>query len=324
MSVAACLLLYGFAVAVLAPRLLCLVGHNGAAPHFALAAWMSAIATTVLAWIAALVILVVDLLTHQISSVPERFVNSCLWHLHDAWIGSYGAPVQIGLWLLTGLVGLAMTVVAIRLCRTLLRARRVTLEHGRMARIAGRHHPGLDAVILEVDQPAAYCVAGKPHTVVVSRGVLAALDEQHLEAVLSHERAHLAGRHHLLLGLTRGLATVMPRINLFTLGAAEVAWLLEMVADDAAARAHGRDTVLQALLALSGITGESAPQRGTAEVALTARVARLAAPATMPVRARARLSLTAAATTATLVPLAAVVAAAVGFVIGDPMFDNHN
>jgi Zn-dependent protease with chaperone function len=63
--------------------------------------------------------------------------------------------------------------------------------------------------------------------------------------VLAHERAHLVGRHHLLIAPTRGLATVLPRIDLFALGAIEMGRLVEMRADNAAARAHGRDTVLR-------------------------------------------------------------------------------
>jgi hypothetical protein len=33
-----------------------------------------------------------------------------------------------------------------------------------MAHIAGRHDTALDAVVLDLDEPAACSVAGKPHT----------------------------------------------------------------------------------------------------------------------------------------------------------------
>ncbi|WP_330179944.1 M56 family metallopeptidase [Nocardia sp. NBC_01503] len=319
MSISACLALYGFAVAVLAPRLLRRVGHEGATPRVALAAWLASMASTVLAWAVALIILILDLATHRVSTVPQRFMDSCLLHLHDAAIGRYGMPVQAGLLMLSGLSALAAGFVAARLVQTLLRARRTTHEHAQMARLAGRHHARLDAVILDVDQPAAYCVAGKPHTVVISRGVIRALTDDHLEAVLSHERAHLAGRHHLVLALTRGLATVMPRIDLFTVGAAEVARLLEMIADDAAARIHGRGTVLQALLTLSGIAQGPVGALGAAEVGLAARVERLSAPAAPALRLRARLALITAAASAALIPLASVVAAAIGLVVCTPI-----
>lgn len=319
MSVAACLLLYGFAVAVLAPRLLRRAGQDGAAPRVALAAWLASMGSTVLAWTVAIAVLMLDIATHQISTVPQRLMDTCLVHLHDAVVGDYGLPIQTGLLLLAAFSTLAAVVLATRLGAALLRARRTTFEHAAMARLAGRHHPELDAVVLELDEPAAYCVAGKPHTVVVSRGVLTALADEHLEAVLSHERAHLTGRHHLILALTRGLATIMPRITLFTLGAAEVARLLEMIADDAAARIHGRGTVLEALLTLSGISTGPVGALGVAEVGLASRVQRLTTPADPAIRLRARLQLAGAAAAATLIPLTAFLTAAVGIAICEPM-----
>ncbi|WP_433672818.1 M56 family metallopeptidase [Nocardia sp. CA-136227] len=304
MSVAVCLLLYGFAVAVLAPRVLRRISASGAAPRIAVAAWVAVMISTLLAWTVTVTIIVVDIGTHKISVLPARFLDTCLLHLHDAAVGHYGRHLQTGLLVLSFFAALAGLVVAFRLATTLWRSRRSTIEHAHMARLAGRHHPELDAVILDVDHPAAYCVAGKPHTIVVSRGVLTALDDHHLEAVLSHERAHLIGRHHLLLTLTRGLATVLPRIQLFTIGAAEVARLLEMLADDAAARIHGRDTVLQALLTMAALPEQS----DTTHAVLRARVRRLSEPP----RSHSRTAAVAATLTAMLIPVAALIAAATG------------
>jgi Zn-dependent protease with chaperone function len=47
-----------------------------------------------------------------------------------------------------------------------------------------------------------YCVPGRLPTIVVTTGALAVLEPEQLAAVLAHERAHLAGRHHLLLAVT--------------------------------------------------------------------------------------------------------------------------
>ncbi|WP_433594178.1 M56 family metallopeptidase [Nocardia sp. CA-145437] len=307
MSVAVCLLLYGFAVAVLAPRVLRRISASGAAPRIAVAAWVAVMISTLLAWTVTVTIIVVDIGTHKISVLPARFLDTCLLHLHDAAIGHYGRHLQTGLLILSFFAALAGLVVAFRLATTLWRSHRSALEHARMARLAGRHHPELDAVILDVDHPAAYCVAGKPHTIVVSRGVLTALDDHHLEAVLSHERAHLTGRHHLLLSLTRGLATVLPRVDLFTIGAAEVARLLEMLADDAAARIHGRDTVLQALLTMAALPEQS----DTTHAVLRSRVRRLSEPADVA-RSHSRTAAVAATLTAMLIPVAALIAATIG------------
>ena len=55
---------------------------------------------------------------------------------------------------------------------------------------------------MEHSQPAAYCVAGRQPTVILTTAAVQALDPGQLDAVLAHERAHLAGRHHRLLALT--------------------------------------------------------------------------------------------------------------------------
>jgi beta-lactamase regulating signal transducer with metallopeptidase domain len=106
-------------------------------------------------------------------------------------------------------------------------------------------------VMLDDPRPAAYCVAGRPAAIVVTRGALAVLDPPQLSAVLAHERAHLAHGHHALATVTRGLAAAFPGIPLFTRGAAEVARLTEMAADDTAARASGRPALVTALIAIA-------------------------------------------------------------------------
>jgi Zn-dependent protease with chaperone function len=106
--------------------------------------------------------------------------------------------------------------------------------------------------VVDVPDRLAYAVAGRPHAIVLSRAAIDALDHAQLQAVLAHERAHLAGRHHLLLAAARALATTMPQIRLFTEGSRELSRNVEMCADDAAARRHSRRTLVSALLALVG------------------------------------------------------------------------
>ena len=106
-------------------------------------------------------------------------------------------------------------------------------------------------VMLDDPRPAAYCVAGRPAAIVVTSGALAVLDPTQLSAVLAHESAHLTHGHHALATVTRGLAAAFPGIPLFTRGAAEVARLTEMAADDTAARASGRPALVTALIAIA-------------------------------------------------------------------------
>jgi Zn-dependent protease with chaperone function len=163
--------------------------------------------------------------------------------------------------------------------RWLQRSRERTRAHAEAARITGRALSAASgAVVLDVPELAAYCVPGRPPAIVLTTGALAVLDRAQLAAVIAHEKAHLAGGHHLLVAITRGLATAFPAVPLFTSGAAEVARLTEMRADDIAARASGPSVLVTALLAMG--TGTATPSFALAATAgnLTPRVQRLLEP----------------------------------------------
>jgi Zn-dependent protease with chaperone function len=149
-------------------------------------------------------------------------------------------------------------------------------------------------VVLDAPLPAAYCVPGRPATIVLTSGALGVLDRAQLTAVLAHERAHLAGRHHLLIALTRALAACLPMVPLFTEGPAEVARLAEMCADDAAARRSGRRTLIAALLAMGTGTAVPAAALAATGCATMARVQRLMEPPRWARHARYGLALAAA------------------------------
>ena len=186
----------------------------------------------------------------------------------------------------SALAVLTVITLAWRYGRSVHKDRRRASEHAQAARITGRRFPvtGIaplsTAVVLETPQPAVYCVPGRPATIVLTTGALAVLDEPQLLAVLAHERAHLAGRHHLLVTLGKAARAGFPGVPLFTRGADEVARLAEMRADDVAARRRGRDTLLQALVAMG--TGRPLPAPSTSLAAtggaVTVRVRRLLDP----------------------------------------------
>ncbi|MEV0768588.1 M56 family metallopeptidase [Nocardia salmonicida] len=274
MSVAICLLLYSLVVTVLAPTVLTWSTRK-VGPRLSLVGWLSAIGSVVVAWAASIVFVIGDVVRDMVAE-QHLSLSRCFTQLHDAAIGDYGAVVQIGVLILVAWGVVAGTVLVGRVGRALVRARSVTHRHARAARMVGRPHARHDAVVIDHPEPAAYSVAGDPHTIVLTQGIVTALDDEHLAAVLAHERAHLAGRHHILLAVTRTLAAVFPRIDLFTVGSAQVARLVEMSADDAAAASHGRQTVREALLTLADSTSESS--LGSIEVGLADRVARLSAP----------------------------------------------
>jgi Zn-dependent protease with chaperone function len=153
-------------------------------------------------------------------------------------------------------------------------------------------------------------VAGRPAAIVVTSGALAVLDPPQLDAVLAHESAHLAQRHHVLTTVTRGLAAAVPGVPLFACGAEETARLAEMAADDVAAGRVGRAALVTALLAIATGTAvpstDPVPANGLAAAsrAVPARVERLMAPPRAAAAITGAAALTALALALALAPAA--------------------
>jgi Zn-dependent protease with chaperone function len=132
-----------------------------------------------------------------------------------------------------------------------LRARRAAGRHQDLLALAGRPAVGLQGVtVLEHGRPFAYCLPGQHGPVVLSSTALRRLDTGQLDAVLAHERAHQAGRHHRLVLLAQLLQVGFLWLPAARLAHEAVTALVELAADDAAARAHGRRQVAAALAAL--------------------------------------------------------------------------
>lgn len=304
MSAALCLLTYAAVVAAAAPRVLTRLSRRGNAPRLGVVAWIVAIGSVVASAVAATTVAVVDL-ARSPSASGTSFMVACE-HLARILVGEHTDPAaRYGTTAVAITAAAATAVAAVRLARNLTASRRRTHGHARTARLVGRPIAGHDAVVLDAPQRAAYCVAGRPHAIVVTSAALDALDDGQLEAVLAHERAHLAGRHPQVLAVVRALAASAPRVRLFTTGAAEIARLLEMCADDRATRTHSSHALLRGLIALTGPTPSGA--LGAGNVAVLDRAGRLASPPRRLDRARTRALLTATIATLTGIPLAASV-----------------
>ena len=141
---------------------------------------------------------------------------------------------------------------------------------------------------MEHAQPAAYCVAGRQPTVILTTGAVQALDPGQLEAVLAHERAHLAGRHHRLLALARIGRQVLPFLPLMRDADEQVARLVELHADDAATRARDPRLLATALVVLA-TPASPAPALAAGATDSVQRIHRLLGPAEPLGRARRQL-----------------------------------
>ena len=279
------LALYALLVAWQSPKLLTRLTASGLSARLGIAAWLAAMITALLSAAIALQFLgraVVEGWPGFAEAVCRSVAgNACTTVVYRS------ALFELLLGLIVTAAAVLTAALAWRYGRGLRQAQRGTRNHAEVARMAGRQLADTTAVgagrpghplIVDGRQPVAYCLPGRPATIVLTTGAIAVLDPQQLAAVLAHERAHLAGRHHLLTMLTRGLAITLPVVPLFTTGPPEVALLAEMCADDTAVRQVGRQPLITALLAMG--TGQPVPLRslGATGQATLARVNRLAAP----------------------------------------------
>jgi Zn-dependent protease with chaperone function len=158
------------------------------------------------------------------------------------------------------------------------RTSRAARDHRELLALAGQPAAGLSGVtMLEHGRPFAYCLPGRPGPVVISSAALARLQPGQLAAVLAHERAHQTGRHHWMVLLAQVLRMGFPWLPVARLAHQQVHRLVELAADDAAARIQGRRQVAAALAALGDGQVPTAAL-GAAGATAGERVSRLLAP----------------------------------------------
>ncbi|GAA3234425.1 M56 family metallopeptidase [Dactylosporangium siamense] len=174
------------------------------------------------------------------------------WHFClDSLLGRHDAPAQVaavvGLLTVAGLcyrMGLGITRLA-----AAQRARRADLRM--LVRLAGIPSLVPGATVVRHDQPAAYLMPGKTTDIVITSGAVDQLRAPELHAVLAHERAHASGRHYHLTHWVRFLVQAFPGVACFRLAKRQVERLVELCADDTAARSAARIDLARALVTMA-------------------------------------------------------------------------
>jgi Zn-dependent protease with chaperone function len=139
--------------------------------------------------------------------------------------------------------------------------------------------PGGELAVIDDPGHQAYAVPGRPGRLVVSTGLLRSLDAAERRAVLAHERAHLAHRHHVHHAVAHLAAAANPLLRRLP---AAVALSTERWADEDAAATGQRDSVAAALThAATGFQRRALPVVVLAAAAadIAARVDALRSPA---------------------------------------------
>lgn len=242
MNAAPAFLGYAAAVGVLAPRVLLRSAWPQRAPLLAVAVWFA---------LAASLSLCVQLAAVHLTT-PGAHLHGILYSCRAA-LGLGGGETDGGQGVSWGLVALVVLLAAHLTGFALhaVRARAARARHRDVLDKVGRPSARLRASVVEHAEPAAYCLPGRRPRVVVSSGAVDALSRDELGAVVEHERAHIHGRHHLLLAAAHAFAWVFPGLPLARGLREQIPLLLEMAADDRALRRSPHHALATAMFTLA-------------------------------------------------------------------------
>ncbi|MHC3468797.1 M56 family metallopeptidase [Streptomyces sp. 7R007] len=124
-----------------------------------------------------------------------------------------------------------------------------------------------DLAVRHDDRPDAYALPGRPGRIVVTTAMLRALDPAEREVLFAHERAHLAGRHHLFLAAGELAVTLHPALRGLR---APLAYALERWADECAARVTGDRALTARAVARAALAAHAAQPGPRPRLSLTA------------------------------------------------------
>lgn len=216
------------------------------APGLAILVWQSLAASVLLAMTLAGLALAVPVLPGT-SSLADA-LQACSTALRHQYQTPAGASLSIaGIALAGGLVGRIGYCLAAAL-RSIGQQRAAQAQS---LNLSARRDDRRGFSVVDHPIAAAYCIPGRNAGVIVTTGALASLDDAQLDAVIAHERAHLRGRHDLVLAFSGALRRAFPGLACTRLGDVELNRLVEMRADDVALRTSSRPSLARALVNLS-------------------------------------------------------------------------
>ncbi len=277
------------------------------APRTAIAAWLALTFSVIMATLQAAVIVELPMVPLSLNPAVLRHCLAASVHLQFGSVTGAAAGT-------VGAVFLVVVIGRIAWCTSRMwsEARASRARHAQGLALIARPGPAPRSLILDDERPAVYCLPGLGR-IVMTTGALSRLSSRQLDAVLGHERAHLAGRHHIAVTFAAILAAALPGIRLFTAASAEIARLIEMAADDAGSRTASKVTLAEALFALAAARtpGDALSAAGSGVAQRIRRLIEPPSPATAGQRAAINATRGAAAIAATMALVAAPVIAVI-------------
>ena len=261
MTGALALLMGAVLVCVQGPRaLLPMTRHTSIDPHITMVAWLASLLSVVITAVAGVIFL----------GLPGHGdLGQLLARLNSCWSAlSHGAlPSWEQFFALVGALSLAAITVRLGVVAAAqTRVRRARREEYRfllaLVAITGQESPR--TVWLDSAKLVAFSLPGRPGIIVATKGLRQQLAPAAVAATLEHERAHLRGRHQLILDVIDALAAAFPIAPLFRAAPIALRELVELAADNAAVRRCGSAAVGEALRAVTASPGPGLAMSGTA------------------------------------------------------------
>jgi hypothetical protein len=163
-------------------------------------------------------------------------------------------PVAVG-------AGALLAVAAVAACRALWHRGKAIMAAGRQA----RRLPGAGQVVVTDDAAAdAYTLPGWPCRIVITSGMLGALNHPERTVLLAHERAHAGRSHYLFTAAARLAAAANPLLRPV---AVAVGYTVERWADEHAAAVTGDRPLTARAIARAALATSAAPPTRTGTVA---------------------------------------------------------
>lgn len=238
MSISLALIITSLALAVVAPWLLGSGRWQVFRPRLALTLWFGSFAGGIAMMVAALMLTIVHAVT-----ISE---------------GASGAAVStIGAWLsvlvLAGVLGAVSG-----LSEPLVDSYHRSLRRLTPVATSREDRDRFTLVRFSSDLPLAVAVPGRSPEILVSSAMERELAPDQLRAVLAHEYAHLRGHHGVLVRLAELNAAFLPAVVPAGRKLRRATrMLVELIADDVAARQAGSESLARALQRLAVATGEA-------------------------------------------------------------------
>ncbi|WP_295010413.1 M56 family metallopeptidase [uncultured Microbacterium sp.] len=211
-------------------------------PRLALALWHLAFLAGAGAAVTAIALAVADTLAVTSAHAAEAVVATVL-----GWIA------------LAGVGGIIMAVAAggdgVGTASRMNRGALLALPHSARAL-----DPRTELRVCDAADPIACSIPDRRDTVLVTTGLIGVLTPAQLRAVVAHERAHLRQKHHWALRLADLNQACLPRSRAARELRRATGLLVELIADDSAARSSGAVHLANALTRVGAATGDELTQ----------------------------------------------------------------